>query len=108
MLVDGVAQEQWLVRWSDGTDTDATWEPASVLQQHYPDLRLEDKAISVGGGVDTVHEEDREPSGDPATVPVGVAQLARQEVLKGKTRVRFLATALGATMLSIRLSIYKY
>ncbi|VFQ93503.1 unnamed protein product [Cuscuta campestris] len=68
VLVDGVAQEQWLVRWSDGTDTDATWEPASALQQHYPDLRLEDKAISVGGGVDTVHEEDREPSGDPATV----------------------------------------
>ncbi|VFQ90118.1 unnamed protein product [Cuscuta campestris] len=68
VLVDGVAQEQWLVRWSDGTDTDATWEPTSALQQHYPDLRLEDKAISVGGGVDTVHEEDMEPGGDPAPV----------------------------------------
>ncbi|VFQ80355.1 unnamed protein product [Cuscuta campestris] len=82
VLVDGVAQEQWLVRWSDGTDTDATWEPASALQQHYPDLRLEDKAISVGRGVDTVHEEDMEPGGDPSpgTVPLALTNCATSTV----------------------------
>ncbi|VFQ72100.1 unnamed protein product [Cuscuta campestris] len=68
VLVDGLAQEQWLVRWSDGSDADATWEPLEDLLRHFPDLRLEDKAIPNPGGVDTVlnpvvspEDEDHNP-----------------------------------------------
>ncbi|VFQ98572.1 unnamed protein product [Cuscuta campestris] len=55
VLVDGHPQEQWLVRWSDGSDDDATWEPVDDLLGKYPDLRLEDKAEANPGGVDTGH-----------------------------------------------------
>ncbi|VFQ69232.1 unnamed protein product [Cuscuta campestris] len=53
ILVDGDPQEQWLIRWSDGTNDDSTWEPVHVLREQFPTLRLEDKANSDSGGVDT-------------------------------------------------------
>ncbi|VFQ81342.1 unnamed protein product [Cuscuta campestris] len=66
ILVDGDPQEQWLIRWSDGTADDSTWEPVHMLREHFPTLRLEDKANSDSGGVDTglehaTHNEDEEP-----------------------------------------------
>ncbi|VFQ88466.1 unnamed protein product [Cuscuta campestris] len=53
ILVDGLPQDQWLIRWSDGGPEDSTWEPVVDIRRHYPDLGLEDKAVSDPGGVDT-------------------------------------------------------
>ncbi|VFQ66499.1 unnamed protein product [Cuscuta campestris] len=53
VMVDGNSQEQWLIRWSDGSDSDTTWEPVTALREHFPDLCLEDKDASNPGGVDT-------------------------------------------------------
>ncbi|VFQ66833.1 unnamed protein product [Cuscuta campestris] len=64
VLVDGELQEQWLVRWTDGTDADATWEPVKDLVQHYPDLRLEDKVALESGGVDTGLDDQGIEHGD--------------------------------------------
>ncbi|VFQ99596.1 unnamed protein product [Cuscuta campestris] len=66
ILVDGDPQEQWLIRRSDDTDDDSTWEPVHMLRDHFPTLRLEDKANSDSGGVDTglehaTHNVDEEP-----------------------------------------------
>ncbi|VFQ83783.1 unnamed protein product [Cuscuta campestris] len=74
VLVDGVAQEHWLVRWSDGSNADATWEPLADLLRHFPDLRLEDKAVSNPGGVDTglnpdVSLEDEDPNPSVSAAP---------------------------------------
>ncbi|VFQ72087.1 unnamed protein product [Cuscuta campestris] len=49
VMVDGVSQEQWLVKWSDGCDADTTWEPMDDLVRHFPDLRLEYKDVLNGG-----------------------------------------------------------
>ncbi|VFQ64909.1 unnamed protein product [Cuscuta campestris] len=49
----------------DGSDVDATWEPTVALQEQFPTLRLEDKATSVGGGVDTVQEDVDDPNINP-------------------------------------------
>ncbi|VFQ76738.1 unnamed protein product [Cuscuta campestris] len=53
ILVDGLPQDQWLIRWSDGGPEDSTWEPVVDIRRHYPDLGLEDKAVSDPGRVDT-------------------------------------------------------
>ncbi|VFR01427.1 unnamed protein product [Cuscuta campestris] len=70
VLVDGQPQEQWLIRWSDGTNNDATWEPVVELLDKYPDLRLVDKVVPNPGGVDTGHANgtghaDVDHEGDP-------------------------------------------
>ncbi|VFQ68537.1 unnamed protein product [Cuscuta campestris] len=49
VLVDGKPQQQWQIRWSDVADGGFTWEPVEDLLQHFPDLRLEDKADSNPG-----------------------------------------------------------
>lgn len=56
VLRQGVRVEEYLVSWSDGTLDDATWEPATVIREHYPHLHLEGKVVSEGGGSDTVEE----------------------------------------------------
>ncbi|VFQ77800.1 unnamed protein product [Cuscuta campestris] len=53
VMVDGALQEQWRVKWSEGSNDDTTWEPKDDLVRHFPDLRLEDKDVLNGGGVDT-------------------------------------------------------
>ncbi|VFQ77888.1 unnamed protein product [Cuscuta campestris] len=54
VLVDGIPQEQWLIRWSDDGGAAATWEPMENIRKHFPHLDLEDKAAFNPGGVDTV------------------------------------------------------
>ncbi|VFQ76676.1 unnamed protein product [Cuscuta campestris] len=53
VLVDGSPQDQWLIRWTDGSFDDDTWEPVVELQRHFPDLRLEDKPVLNPWGIDT-------------------------------------------------------
>ncbi|VFQ88166.1 unnamed protein product [Cuscuta campestris] len=38
VLQNGVPEEQYLVRWSDGTLEDATWEPAAAIRRDFPNL----------------------------------------------------------------------
>ncbi|VFQ77184.1 unnamed protein product [Cuscuta campestris] len=85
VLVDGQPQEQWLIRWSDGTDSDATWEPVAELLDKYPDLRLVDKVVPNPGGVDTGHANgtghaDVDHEGDPRALVLALA-LALVKVL---------------------------
>ncbi|VFR01482.1 unnamed protein product [Cuscuta campestris] len=63
VLVDGSPQDQWLIRWTDGSHGDNTWEPVVELQRHFPNLRLEDKPALNPGGINTdtkprVNDED--------------------------------------------------
>ncbi|RAL45575.1 hypothetical protein DM860_009439 [Cuscuta australis] len=51
VLRHGATEDQWLVSWSDGSLDDATWEPVSVMRQHFPHLHLEDKVPVQGGRV---------------------------------------------------------
>ncbi|VFQ62000.1 unnamed protein product [Cuscuta campestris] len=45
VLHAGHPVDQVLVRWSDGTLDDATWEPADQIRCQFPDLDLEDKVV---------------------------------------------------------------
>ncbi|VFQ95001.1 unnamed protein product [Cuscuta campestris] len=49
VIVDGISQEQWLVKWLDGCDDDTTWESMEELVRHFPNLPLEDKDVLNGG-----------------------------------------------------------
>lgn len=51
ILQHGVPELQWLVQWSDGSLDDASWEPAQLLQQNFPDLHLAVEAHSDPGGM---------------------------------------------------------
>ena len=69
VLVDGVPQVQWLVHWASDVNGAPSWNSAAQLVKDFPHLRLEDKSVFVGGGVDrdpdkSLHEstnEDDEP-----------------------------------------------
>ncbi|XP_047340570.1 uncharacterized protein LOC124944158 [Impatiens glandulifera] len=37
---EGISMGQFLIRWSNSSDDDATWEEESWLMDHYPDLVL--------------------------------------------------------------------
>ncbi|VFR03127.1 unnamed protein product [Cuscuta campestris] len=56
VLQKGKPVQQYLVEWSDGSRDDATWEPAEVLEQHFPHLHLEDKVIPQGVESDTPND----------------------------------------------------
>ncbi|VFQ64951.1 unnamed protein product [Cuscuta campestris] len=71
VLVNGAPEEQWLIHWSEGSEDDATWEPVSMLRERFPTLRLEDKALSNGGGVDTDRvDSDHGEEAGPVAPPV--------------------------------------
>ncbi|VFR02248.1 unnamed protein product [Cuscuta campestris] len=72
VLVDGVQQTEWLVRWSDGADHDTTWEPEEELRQRFPTLNLEDKVVPEPRGVDTKVPSDTLSNDvvDSTTAPV--------------------------------------
>ncbi|VFQ90129.1 unnamed protein product [Cuscuta campestris] len=76
VLVNGAPEEQWLIHWSEGPEDDGTWEPVSMLRERFPTLRLEDKALSNGGGVDTdqVDSDRREQAGPVAPTVVRRSQ----------------------------------
>ncbi|KAL1533371.1 hypothetical protein AAHA92_33261 [Salvia divinorum] len=63
VLAEGVPQEQWLIYWSSHPTSFPSWEPAELLKRHFPNLRLEDKALVIGEGVDTppANAQDPEP-----------------------------------------------
>ena len=53
ILTNGVLEEEWLIEWSDSGSSSATWEPAAVIQEQFPGLRLADKSNHNGGVIDT-------------------------------------------------------
>ena len=44
--------EEWLIRWKERPVEDASWERAINIQNQFPTFCLEDKAASVGEGID--------------------------------------------------------
>ncbi|VFQ58328.1 unnamed protein product [Cuscuta campestris] len=67
VLVEGVPQDQWRIRWADGSQDDDTWEPVEEMQRHFPDLRLEDKPALNPGGIDTAKAPLTQDEGTIAT-----------------------------------------
>jgi len=61
VLIEGKPRSEWLVEWDDGGLTPSTWEPVDQLQQSFPDLRLADKPILIGGENDTVQPDNTRP-----------------------------------------------
>jgi hypothetical protein len=51
-MKEGLAIPQSLVKWKDKSLDDVTWEDDDFLHSQFPDLRLEDKAVSMEGGID--------------------------------------------------------
>ncbi|XP_042059642.1 uncharacterized protein LOC121804176 [Salvia splendens] len=49
---EGRPEKQCLVQWEDDAST-PTWEPVDAIGKQFPEVRLVDKAILNGGGVDT-------------------------------------------------------
>ncbi|VFQ94589.1 unnamed protein product [Cuscuta campestris] len=49
VMVDGAPQEQWRVKWSEGSNDDTAWGPRDDLVRLFPDLFLEDKDALNGG-----------------------------------------------------------
>ncbi|VFQ84128.1 unnamed protein product [Cuscuta campestris] len=71
ILVRGEPQEQWLVEWSDGDLSNASWEPVGTLMQRYPSLVLEDKDVlgAVGSVTEQEIEAEQELDGNKEFVP---------------------------------------
>ncbi|VFQ77447.1 unnamed protein product [Cuscuta campestris] len=77
VLRNGSPEEQYLVSWSDGTLDDATWEPASSIRQHFPQLHLEDKVLLEGRGSVTGSQSAAGPCG---TINEGRRQKSADEM----------------------------
>nr|GEU80871.1 retrotransposon-related protein [Tanacetum cinerariifolium] len=57
---------QWLIQWQQGTIEDATWEDAYVIQNQFPNFRLEDKPVSYKAGIDKKNDNIQ-----PLDIPAG-------------------------------------
>jgi hypothetical protein len=51
-LHNGVATPQSLVQWKNKSVDKVTWEDSAVLKGQFPEFCLEDKVVSLGGGID--------------------------------------------------------
>jgi hypothetical protein len=51
-LHNGVATPQSLVQWKNKSVDKVTWEDSVVLKGQFPEFCLEDKVVSIGGGID--------------------------------------------------------
>ncbi|MCI68040.1 hypothetical protein A2U01_0089299, partial [Trifolium medium] len=49
---EGIFIPQSLIQWKNKSLDDVTWEDNEVLRGQFPDFILEDKDISLGGGID--------------------------------------------------------
>jgi len=43
---------QWLVSWKGQPSEEATWEDEVLMRSQFPELKLEDKQLFLGGGID--------------------------------------------------------
>lgn len=46
-----LAMNEWLVKWKDMAEEEATWESNYLIQQQFPHLHLEDKVNFEKGGI---------------------------------------------------------
>lgn len=82
VLVGGLPHYHWLTHWSSNP-SNPSWEPKDQLLRHFPNLILEDKMISVEGGVDRAQR--RRPKLNRSGVTTKLNQL---EVEEGRDRTR--------------------
>lgn len=59
LVPHGISTSQVLIHWKNKTIEEATWEDKDFITVQFPSFSLEDKVVSLGGGIDSAQTQEK-------------------------------------------------